>query len=132
VGVPTEQTADALGRFTYTLIRPGLARVGVHPRSRRGFLGPRFTVTSRTDALGDLVRAVIALLREAEQAQVTWYGDLPGWGETIRLTRASERLRIEITVFNPPRRHKTTEPPPHPPKSLRRRSSHLPSGCTTC
>jgi hypothetical protein len=35
-------------------------------------------------------------------------------GKTIRLVRASERLRIEITFFNPPLR-KTTELSPHPP-----------------
>src|SRR5262249_31081525 len=65
---------------------------------------------------GDLVRAVIALLRGAEHAQITWYGSDPGWGETIQLMRTGARLRIEITHFYPARRHKTTEPPRHPPQ----------------
>lgn len=115
MGEPSDQMVDALGRFTYTLIRPGQARVGLHPRSRRGFLGPCFDVTSRSDALGDLARAVIALLHGAEGEQVIWYGD-PGWGETLQLARAGERLRIEITFFNPPYHHKTTEPPIHAPQ----------------
>jgi len=108
------ETADALERFTYTLVRPGWARVGLHPRSRRGFLGPRFNVSSRSDALGDLARTVIALLRGAERGQVTWHGD-QGWGHTLLLQRDGERLRIEVGSFYPPYRHKTTELPGHPP-----------------
>jgi hypothetical protein len=111
----TAVTLGALERFTYTLVRPGQARVGMHPGSRQGFLGPHFDVTARSDAQGDLARAVITLLRGADRAQVTWYGN-PGRGETLQLIRTAERLRIAITFFNPPYRHQTTGPSAHPPQ----------------
>jgi hypothetical protein len=50
------------------------------------------------DALGDLTRAVIALLRGAEQATLTWHEEprVAGW----RFERQGDDVDVRITLFD--------------------------------
>ena len=81
-------------RFEYRLTGRGWSAATISARGQTAHLSASFL----SDALGDLARAVIALLRGAERASLDWQEE-PGDYRWL-LTREAERLVIRVLWFD--------------------------------
>ncbi len=96
----------ALQTFACSLLQPGWCEMAFRPRAHWS-PGPRYEVSAHSDVIGDLTAAVTAFLQGATDWETVWHGSLGT--ETVRVHQETNRLRITISSWYPPRRRKTTE-----------------------